>query len=310
MTETDETQAQAQPAAPAAPAAVAEPPAAPAEPAAPTEPEHAPAETAQSDKLNKFSEYVHVGAGAAECEHGTDGSCEDPGHVHLWCRLPNQFERQDLQTHGAAAAARKRKALRDPESNARVILDGELEGILHRGDRDVLVAEVVGLHFLEDYMSATREVAEEHDEFEHIDADKERLRVLEGMPEAERPEDEFTTLRKTISDHTQLVNEHLAAIEQPRKDSLADRSIEDLVEIVRDQRIDGLANTAHSEDYAKWMWYTCTFTPKPPSKPGFPSERYFPDITIFLQAPSEVLEAIADTVTRLEREGQVNLKGS
>jgi hypothetical protein len=297
MTEIDETQA---PAPSAAPAAVAEPP----------EPEHAPAETAQTKKLNEYSSYVHVGPGAAECEHGTDGACQDAEHLHVWCRLPNQFERQDLATRGAAAAARKRRALNDPESNSRVILDGELEGIVHRGDKNVLIAEIVGLNFLEDHLTALAEVAEDHPEYEHIDDDKERLRALEALPEEERPEEEFTELRKTISDHTALVNSTREKLEQPRKESLEGRSIEELVEIVRDQRIDGLCNTAHSEEYAKWEWYICTFKPKAPDRPGFPNERQYPSINEFIAAPAEALEAIADAMTKLEREGQVNLKGS
>lgn len=160
MTEIDET-------------AVATPPAEPV--AAAPEPERHPAETAQTKKLNEYSGYVHVGPGAEDCEHGTDGACADPDHFHAWCRLPNQFERQDLATRGAAAAAKRRKALNDPESNSRVILDGELEGILHRGDRDVLIAEIIGLHFLEDHLEATRDVEEEHSEFEQIDDHKEQI---------------------------------------------------------------------------------------------------------------------------------------
>jgi hypothetical protein len=306
MTEIDETQPPAE-----APAVVAEP-----------EPEHAPAETAQTKKLNHHSGYVHVGPGAAECEcikavdRGgalvlmPDGSCTDPEHLHVWCRLPNQFERQDLATRGAAAAARKRKALNDPESNSRVILDGELEGIVHRGDASVLIAEIVGLHFLEDHLTAIAEVVEDHPEYEFIDDDKERLRVIEDMPEEERPEEEFLTLRKTISDHTQLVNETREQLEAPRKETLEGRPIEELVDIVRDQRIDGLCNTAHSEEYAKWEWYICTFKPKAPDKPGFPNERQYGSINDFIAAPAEALEAIADFLTKMEREGQVNLKGS
>lgn len=289
---------------------------------APTEPEHSPAETAQAKKLNNGSEYIHVGPGASECEciqtverggvemRIPDGSCTNPEHVHAWCRLPNQFERQDLQTQAAAAAARKRKSLMDPDSNSRVILDGELEGILHRGDRDVLVSEIVGLHFLEDHMAALEEVEHEHPEFEHIDADKERLRVLEAMPEEERPEEEFTTLRKTIAEHTRLVNVAREENERPRREALADKTIEQLIDIVRDQRIDNHANTAHSEEYAKWVWYICAMKPKALDKPGFPNERLFASIQDFLHGPPELLEVIAETMTRLEREGQANLKGS
>lgn len=295
MTEIDET-------AVATPEPAAEAPA--------PEPEQHPAETARPKKLNEYSGYIHVGPGAEECEHGTDAACENQDHFHAWCRLPNQFERQDLNTRGAAAAAKRRRSLNEEDSNSRVILDGELEGIKHRGDRDVLVSEIVGLHFLEDHLEATRDVEAEHAEFEQIDDHKERLRVLEEMPEAERPEEEFTTLRKMVMEHTALVNAAREQLEAPRKEALNERTLDELVEIVRDQRIDGLCNQAHSEEYAKWEWYTCTFKPKAPDKPGFPSERAFSSITAFLAGPPEALEAIADKMTRLERDGTINLKGS
>lgn len=272
--------------------------------------EHSPAEEARPIRVNDYTAYVHVGPGAEECEHREDGKCQVADHFHAWCRLPNPFERNDLREHGEAASARMRRTLADPDSNGRVILDGELDGLRNMGDMSMLIAQAIAPNFLTDQLAAIREVEEEHPEFKHIDTDKARLDALEEMDPAERPEDEYTTLRKTVQDHTAAVNKARSAEEEPRKQALEQKGIDGVIEIIRDQRIDNLATRAHNEEYARWEWYICCFKPKAPDKPGFPSERSFGSIEQFRIQPPEVIEAVAETVTRLEREGQVNLKSS
>lgn len=272
--------------------------------------ERSPSEDARPVKVNDYTSYVHVGPGAEECEHGEDGKCAVVDHFHAWCRLPNPFERNDLREHGEAASARMRRTLADEDSNARVILDGELEGLKHLGDMEMLLTQALAPHFLNDQIGAIREVEEDHPEYKHIDTDKARLDVLEAMNEAERPEDEYTTLRKTVQDHTAAVNKARGEIEAPRKKSLEEKGLDGVVEIIRDQRIDNLATRAHNEEYARWEWYICCFKPKAPDKPGFPNERSFGSIEQFRMQPGEIIEAVAETVTRLERDGQVNLKSS
>src|SRR4051812_13441277 len=88
------------------------------------EPEAAPAEPERSDSTSRdrsqmfeFSGYVHVGPGAKECEHGEDGECDNAVHFHAWTRLPNPFQQQAIREKANAAKARKRRVLRDPESD-------------------------------------------------------------------------------------------------------------------------------------------------------------------------------------------------
>ena len=50
---------------------------------------------------------------------------------------------------------------------------------------------------MEEAIKAVKEIAEEADgDYDTIDEDRERLRVLETMPEEDRPEEEFTQLRR------------------------------------------------------------------------------------------------------------------
>lgn len=260
-------------------------------------------------KMHAFSSYVHVGPGAEGCEHGEDGACEELSHFHGWCRLPNQFERKTLRDKAGAASARCLRVLRDEDSDMRVMLDSELDAIAARGDKEGLIEEVVGKNFLEDHLQALREVQEENEDYLTIDEDRERLRVLEGTPEEERSAEEFDHLRAHIPAHTEKVNKRREEIEKPRRDAIKDKPIEELCDIVREQRVEALGNAARAEEYSKWEWYICTLKPKSPEKPGFPNERAFPHINEFTAAAPEVLDAIAMCVTDLEKEANDSLKG-
>jgi len=288
--------------------AAPEPPA--AEPAPEPVVETSPAEEATPKRMHNYSEYLHVGAGAEDCEHGADGACEDPQHSHIWVRLPNQFERANISEKAAAAAARRLRLLRDPESDQRVILDGELEQLQVANDRPALIEQIVGKDFLEDHLAALKEVLEEdEDEWATIDEDRERLRVLEPMPEEERPKEEFEELSAHLKEHTRLVNERRDAIQKPKRDELEAKGTEDLVDILREQQIEAIGTAARREESAKWEWYICSFKPKSPDKPGFPSDRFFSSIDTFTSASTEEIEAISEAVTRLETEASEKLKG-
>ena len=275
-----------------------------------TTPETSPAEGATPAKMYNYSEYVHVGPGASECEHGTDGACQDPTHFHAWCRLPNQFERKSLQDKAAAMKARKLRALRDPESDSRLILDSELEATKVRGDKEPLIEEIVNQEFLRDQLDALKEVQEEADgDYDTIDEDRERKRALEEMPEDDRPEEEFTYLVKRLAEHTEKVNATRDRIQLPRREAVEAKPIEELCDLVREQRMENIANQEHSQEYAKWQWYICTFQPKAPDKPGFPSERVWGSIDAFSHAAPEAIQAVTEVVGELEKESSETLKG-
>jgi hypothetical protein len=284
----------------------------PAAEAPPTEaPESSHAEEATPAKMHRWSSYLHVGPGAAECPDGENGACTEKEHFHAWCRLPNQFERKAIGEKATASEARALRALRDPEKDARVVLDSEIEGMIARGDKEVFIDEIVGESFLEDHIRAVSEIAEEgEDQWDTIDEDRERLRALEAKPEDDRSEEEFTSLNDRIAEHTRLVNERRDLIQAPKRQAVQDKSVEELAAIVREARITQAAEAKRREDYLKWELYICTMAPKNPEKPGFPSERAFGSIDHFAAASPEQLEAITETVTDLEKEAADNLKGS
>ncbi|HXU05783.1 MAG TPA: hypothetical protein VN903_32735 [Polyangia bacterium] len=276
-------------------------------------PERSHAEEETPQKMHNFSAYIHVGPGAEECEHREDGRCADRDHFHGWVRLPNQFERKSISDKAIAAEARKLRAFRDPESSDSVVLDNEIDAIVARDDREALIDEVVGADFLQDHIRAVKEIGEEDEqedgEWATIEEDRERLNALRGKSPEDRNEEEFEELGSRIARHAELVNARREEIQAPRRQALADTSIADLGTMVRQLRVEQMGNGIRREEALKWEMYVCTMKPKSPDKPGFPNERAFSSIDTFVAAPSEVLEPIANTVTRLNQEAGSHLKG-
>lgn len=287
------------------PTAVAEPPVeapvAVETPDAPAEPERTSAETRNSSQMFEFSRFVHVGPGANECPDGEDGSCTNTAHFHAWVRLPNQFQVVSLKEKADAAAARKLRVLRDEESDSRAILDGELFELERQNDHAGLVEAVVNADFLKDHMAAMNAVrTDEERGFATIEDDRERLRALEGVPAEERNEEEFEELQKHVGAYVDAVNAERDEIQAPLKSSLEAKSLDELLDLVRENRIQGIAREASEEAYAVWQWYVCTLKPKDPAKPGFPSERVYGSIDHLKAAAPEVILALREAFQDIE----------
>lgn len=276
-------------------------------------PERTPAEEETAPKMHNFSAYIHIGPGSEECEHSEDGKCADREHFHAWVRLPNQFERKSISDKAIAAEARKLRAYRDAESSDSLVLDNEIDSLVTLDDREALIDEVVGSDFFQDHLRAVKEIAEEDEkeggEWATIEEDRERLNSLRERPPEDRNEEEFEELGSRIARHAELVNDRREEIQKPRRDALKETSAADLGTMVRQLRVEVMGNGVRREEALKWEMYVCTMKPKSPDKPGFPNERAFSSIDTFVAAPSEVLEPIAETVTRLNQEAGGHLKG-
>src|SRR3954467_14400079 len=132
---------------------------APADTAANTTPETKPTAATQPRKeLFRWSDWVHVGDGAEECLHRTDGACKNEDHFHAWIRLPNPYQRKDILEKARAARARRMRTLRDTESDARAVIDDDLDTIRQDGDKGILVDELIYARSQEIAFEATREV--------------------------------------------------------------------------------------------------------------------------------------------------------
>lgn len=289
---------------------------------APPTPE-APAAVAEAEKTReqrfRWSSWVHYGDGALECDHKLDGRCQNEDHFHAWIRLPNPFQHRDIQEKAAAAKARKLRALREEDSDARVTLELQLDRM--RDSRGVLIEEIVDKDFPDDYTAAIREVDALEDEtwqpdpesdeeqtppklYAHIDQDREELGRQRELDEEQRDAEEFERLQTAVAAYDQAVQDALKAIQDPRREALHGRPMDELLEIVRRERIEALGTEAYLHTYNTWQMYVCTL-----KKQGA-DDRVWPTIEAMkYKESSEVIFAVSDAYQELEEAQAVDRMG-
>lgn len=263
--------------------------------------------------LFKWTSWVHVGAGAAECEHRFDNACEDDEHFHAWVRLPNPYEVRDLTDKARAAQARKLRMLRDPDSDAFVILDSEMHE-LQSVDSRLLVGELLENDWQEDYQEAIREVDDLDDEswepsegddnltppklYAHIDQDREEYQRQRALPEDERG-DTYVELEKTMARYGDAIEAAMKKRQDVKRERLLARPKGDLIDIIRRERVEAAGEEEFVHEFNTWQWFVCTFKPK---KKGTPNQRYWGSVAAMkYETPPEVVAAIRETFRDLEQ---------
>lgn len=270
----------------------------------------AAAQTAVPIKMFRYSQFVHVGEGAEHCpvatwlkdREGEQPACGEVGHFHAWCRLPNQFQHQDIREKGLAAKARLVRMLRDPDSDASVALESELAQINDSVFADIIIDELLLRDFGEDLLEAQRGV-QAREEFERYEQDREewqrQLKTEGDLPEDEQS-DEFRHLSKLMQRYLDAQREELDKLQEPRREELKSRPFESLFQLARDRRIEDQGNRAFMEAYNAWTWFVGTYgvrihpTLQRPFEPAWAEigRRDRPESgSMFAEAP-EVIDAI------------------
>lgn len=278
------------------------------------------AERATPASMFSYSAYLHVGPGAEECEHNEDGECTEKTHVHAWCRLPNKFQHRDLYAKGAAAKARRLRLLHEEGSDARELLESELDAFKDDADIETVIDDLLKGEWAQDYVAAVTEVGE-REEFEHIEQDRERFVAL-GEVEAKRTEgeegEEFKELGKHITAWTGAIKDELERLQEPKRQALRDMGREQLIDQLRKLRMTQLADGLYLHVYNAWEWFICTMAVKKHPVTGRPSERYWAEMgaiddpkpgSMWGEAP-EVIEALEETYNRLERNLRDGVSGN
>ena len=88
------------------------------------------------------------------------------------------------------------------------------------------------------------------------------------------------------------VNEARERIQKPLRDASLDKGIEDLIDIIREERTTAIANEAAEAAWSKWEWFIGTLKSRVPKKLNAPQERVFADIDALGSAPPEVIDAL------------------
>lgn len=266
-------------------------------------------------QLYRWATWLHVGPGAEDCEAiaaddkgAVRCDCSDTAHFHAWCRLPNPVQHREIRETALAARARKARMLRDPEAAAYAILEEELAELARLGEeaKPDIVDELIGRDWAGDYLEALQDVAEIEDQdvaegeepgkrFEHVERDRARYRELDDMDPDSRPSDEYEAIKRHLAAHQVEVDKRLGEIEAPKREALSAKPFAELIELVRDQRIDAAAQDEYLHVYALHSWLVGT-------RVGERSEkRRFDSIAQLTDADAVVIDALQDTFIDLER---------
>lgn len=272
-------------------------------------------------ELFQWNAWVHLGVGVDDCpltqalaDPERDKSkplpvCSDDAHFHAWVRLPNPFQRRDIVDKSNAARARKMRELRDPESDAAVILEDELSE-LTPADKENVILEIVQREYQEDLFAATNEIletegdADEADDdgepprvYANIDQDMEELHRLDALPEDQRNADEYEHLRAHVESYHNAVGARTEELQATRTAALREQPWDALLERVRKERREWIAGEVQVHTFQMWQMLVCTFKPR---AKGTPQDRVWGDINdMRFNAPPEALEAVKATFTRL-----------
>lgn len=232
-------------------------------------------ETTETAKPFRWATYVHVGDGAAECADNGAG-CTDPEHFHAWLRVVNPFVRDELRERASAARARRLRQFKDPDSDSSVILDSALDELRAIAERDGSTKQLIDGAVAKDWATRHRnaqlEVSED-ERFEHIDADRARFAELAAMSDEERPADEYRELDATITAWGERVEELLTEAEKPLREALEDKTVDELLDIIRQDRIAAHGTEAFIEEWSRQNVLAGTYVVAPggvrPSTPYF-----------------------------------------
>lgn len=243
-----------------------------------TEGSPTPAERAPRS-LYKYATWAHVGHGADDCsevdeETGTS-LCGDSAHFHAFCRLPNPLQEEKLRDRALAAKARKIRQLRLDGTDSNEILETEIELLQGEPDaKDRMANEVVGADWAQDYLAAVREARDFEDEDEdkpyaHIEDDRKRYDVLQGVPEADRSQDEYDELQRHLAAYEEKVREHYEATTNPKRETYQAMDDLALVDLVRRKRVERIGQEEFARAYSVNEWLSCTYTQRADGKPSF-----------------------------------------
>lgn len=265
-------------------------------------------------ELYRWSTWIHLGPGAEDCDEVDEATgtneCHDARHRHLWCRLPNQYQHREIREAALAAKARRQRLYRDADSDASVILDGELEALSASGDlaKEDVVNELVAKDWWRDFAEAQADVREVEDEdgaklYEHIERDITRWSALSKLPAEERSADELAELEAHCTAYNTAVDAAREAAAQPRRDALMSKDVSELVDILRKQRIEADSNGYFTNEYATLEWLACTLR-HPDGAPVFASRE------VLAGTDDSVLNALRKTFIDLENTQRLDAGGA
>lgn len=260
--------------------------------------------TRSTEELFQWSTHVHVGDGAQECEHGEDGQCSEHRHFHCWLCLPNTFQARDIQDKARAAKARKRRSLQDPESDAHVVLEEQIEAW---GLTDQTFTALCGMIADRAVQQQYGEIADDlqsSERFEHYATDIEEFQRMAALPEPDRDSDDWKRLEEDTKVYRDEFEKRAKARNERELSILRSEGREKVLDRERQFQIDQISTEMFLHVYYTWAYYTCA---RVPSQDTYPTQRIFDKPEALRDAAPEVIQALRDAYRSLE--GRMIVRG-
>lgn len=284
--------------------------AAPEQEQAPTPVEDSPPDRTEA-RLFRFSDYVHVGEGSADCEHGTDGKCRDEDHFHAWVRLPNKFQIVQIKERAQAARSRVIRQSKDPETDRWEIINNQVMEARMTGSEG-MTAELLQRKEWRYMNQAMRELinddnAEDSGESEDapvsqwatVEEDQRRYRHLSELPEDERDADEFGELTRHLAAWNEALDVRYQELITPEREALEARSEDELGDMVRDIAATEQADSIYMREFTRQEMVVCTLRP---NGTKHPKDRTFGDVEQLSSESPEVVAGLEAIFNELENE--------
>lgn len=224
-------------------------------------------------------------------------------------RLPNQFQHADIRQKAMAAKARRVRQLRDPEADASVILEGELDELFRANDKAPIIDELLSKDWWKDHLESIKD-AREDEAFGHIDDDERRLAELEAKPAEERPAEEYEELERHVAKFHDLVETKRNERQKPRRDAFEAMDLSDLIDLLREHRIGIESNNVFNLNFSMWEWLSGTYHVVEEDGKAKPGERYFASVEEVANADPATLARLGEAYRDLESSFQRGLVGN
>lgn len=263
--------------------------------------------TAEQDIATPVEEQPTTGTPPVDKPQFRMNADVDANGVRAFIHLPNQFQFDDIRRKALAAKARRVRQLRDPEADAFIILDEEMDRLRRHGEVETLVEEIARKDWWKDHLEAVADVREE-ERFAHIEDDEQRHLTLRALPEDERPADEYAELERTVAAYDEAVVTKRNERQEPRKEALGGLHIDDLVERVRDMRVEGESDTVFNLTFTKYQIASCALKVDEDGKPT--RERYFANVEAVEGADPVTIDTLTAAFTELEQQFGRGLGGN
>lgn len=224
----------------------------------------------------------------------------DGEKVHIFLRLPNQWQHQKIRNHAQAAKARMVMQLRDKESDASLISEEQLEG-MHDASEDDIIEWLLSKHVATTMLTAQLELemledvdvnGKSYHPWENAVEQQEQYALMIERKETET--EEFKVLEAFILRYAEALQARVNDLLEPKQEVYAALDKEGLIDKARRSVKNSLCMDEYINAYNQWQIYYGSRNPKNHN------QLYFKNIHELLDSPSGLVDLLTDEFSKLD----------